>query len=103
MISQYYKTGYKSGGNYLIKPFQLYLRVYSLAFGLFSVVFTCVQSGFWLIFKLIYANNIENMPSGDHCALWGCDKVPRKAKGSFSRWNIKILLSQEQQRCFIVG
>ena len=35
MVSKYYKIRNKSGGNDSVKPFQLYLRVYGLAFGLF--------------------------------------------------------------------
>ena len=35
MVSKYYKIRYESGGNNSIKSFQLYLRVYRLAFGLF--------------------------------------------------------------------
>ena len=35
MVSKYYKVRNKCGGNNSVKPFQLFLRVYVLAFGLF--------------------------------------------------------------------
>ena len=35
MVSKYYKIRNKSGRNNSIKPFQLYLGVYRLSFGLF--------------------------------------------------------------------
>ena len=35
--------------------------------------------------------------------LWQRSKVPREAKLSSSRWNIKFLLAQQQQWCFVVG
>ena len=35
MVSKYCKLSNKPGGNNTIKPFQLYLRMYRLAFGLF--------------------------------------------------------------------
>ena len=30
-------------------------------------------SCFWVVSKLGNTNNIANMPSGDHCTVWGCD------------------------------
>ena len=53
MVSKYYKIRNKSGGNDSIKPLQLYLPVYGLAFG----------------------DNIGNMPSGDHCAVLGMTTI----------------------------
>ena len=70
MVSKYYKIRTKSGANNSIKPFQLYLRVYGLAFGLF-------------LNSAIPLSNIGDMPSGDHCAVRGCDndrRYPEKQK-----------------------
>ena len=70
MVSQYYKIRNKSGRNKSIKPFQLYLCVYVLAFGQF------LNSAIQIIFH-------GNMPSGNHCAVWGCDndrRYPEKQK-----------------------
>ena len=61
MVSKYCKFRNKSGRNNSIKPPQLYLRV----------------------FKPSNSNNIGNMPSGDNCAVSGCDndrRYPEKQK-----------------------
>ena len=41
--------------------------MYGLAFGLF-------------LNSAINSSNIGNMPSGDHCAVWGCDNDRRYAE-----------------------
>ena len=49
MVSQYYKISNKSGRNNSIKPFQLYLCVYVLAFGLFLNSAIQIILGIWLV------------------------------------------------------
>ena len=50
-VSKYFKIRNQSGGNNSIKPFQLYLREYRLAFGLFLnlaiqiILEICLDSG----------------------------------------------------------
>ena len=53
MASKYYNIRNKSGGNISIKPFQLYLRVYRLAFDLFLNSAIQIRSEICLVVILV--------------------------------------------------
>ena len=79
MVSRYYKISLnKSGGNNSIKPFQLYLRVYGLAFGLF------LNSAIEIILETcLVAISVL-------CGVVTTIEGTREEQDSSSRWNIKI-------------
>ena len=53
MVSKYYKIKNKSGGNNSLKPFQLYLCVYGLAFGLFLNSAMQIILEIWLVATIV--------------------------------------------------